>query len=120
MGIPTQAELDAGAAFPIPTLAVLEAMTPREVKTLETRLRRAAERQGLRLDKSRRRDPHALDYGTYQLVDIETGDPMPSPLETGYGLDLIDVAFALYGVDAGELMAHGIDLSAYGYERAES
>jgi hypothetical protein len=31
------------------------------------RLRRAAQRQGLTLSKSRRRDPRATDYGTYQL-----------------------------------------------------
>jgi hypothetical protein len=28
-----------------------------------------AERQGLKLVKSRRRDPRALDYGDYMLVD---------------------------------------------------
>jgi hypothetical protein len=33
----------------------------------DNRLRRAAERQGLTLSKSRRRDPRATDYGTYQL-----------------------------------------------------
>jgi hypothetical protein len=31
-----------------------------------------ADRQGLRLEKSRRRDPRAYDYGTYILVDIAT------------------------------------------------
>jgi len=38
-------------------------------KVRENRLRRMAERQGLRLEKSRRRDPRALDYGTYCLWD---------------------------------------------------
>ncbi len=28
-----------------------------------------AERQGLAVQKSRRRDPHASDFGTYMLVD---------------------------------------------------
>jgi hypothetical protein len=28
-----------------------------------------AERQGLKLVKSRRRDPKAIEYGTYQLID---------------------------------------------------
>ncbi len=28
-----------------------------------------AERQGLRVEKSRRRDPHALDYGCYWITD---------------------------------------------------
>lgn len=38
-------------------------------KVRENRLRRMASRQGLQLLKSRRRDPRALDYGTYWLVD---------------------------------------------------
>lgn len=42
-------------------------------KTRETRLRRMAERQGLRLVKSRRRDPRALDYGRYWLAAPEQG-----------------------------------------------
>jgi hypothetical protein len=40
-----------------------------EEKVREARLRRMAERQGLYLQKSRRRDPLALDYGGYQLID---------------------------------------------------
>lgn len=43
-----------------------------EEKIRENRVRRAAERQGLRLVKSRRRDPRAYDYGTYMLVDGRT------------------------------------------------
>jgi hypothetical protein len=43
-------------------------------KTRETRLRRAADRQGLRLERSRRRDPQATDYGRYWLVDLVTSD----------------------------------------------
>jgi hypothetical protein len=39
----------------------------------ENRLRRVADRQGLRLVKSRRRDPRAVDYGRYMLVDLATG-----------------------------------------------
>lgn len=39
----------------------------------ENRLRRMAWRQGLTLQKSRRRDPRALDYGTYTLIDAESG-----------------------------------------------
>ena len=35
----------------------------------ENRVRRMAERQGLALRKSRRRDPYAIDYGTYWLID---------------------------------------------------
>ena len=45
-------------------------------KTRETRLRRAADRQGLRLERSRRRDPRAIDYDRYWLLDLATGDVM--------------------------------------------
>ena len=38
-------------------------------KVRENRLRRMASRQGLRLEKSRQRDPMALDYGKYRLVN---------------------------------------------------
>lgn len=38
-------------------------------KVRENRLRRTAERRGLTLVKSRRRDTHATDYGTYRLGD---------------------------------------------------
>ena len=41
-------------------------------KIRENRLRRVADRQGLRLEKSRRRDPRAIDYGMYMLVDPST------------------------------------------------
>ena len=42
-------------------------------KVRENRLRFAADRQGLRLIKSRQRDPRGLLYGRYALVDIGTG-----------------------------------------------
>lgn len=38
-------------------------------KVRENKVRRMAERQGLALKKSRRRDPRAIDYGSYMLVD---------------------------------------------------
>ena len=41
-------------------------------KVRENRLRRMAERQGLRLVKNPRRDPRAIDYGTYMLVDPDS------------------------------------------------
>ena len=41
-------------------------------KVRENRLRRAADRQGLRLEKSRSRDPNAIDYGLYALIDVQT------------------------------------------------
>ena len=42
-------------------------------KVRENRLRRIAERRGLKLSRSRRRDPDALDYGLYALIDASTG-----------------------------------------------
>jgi hypothetical protein len=42
-------------------------------KSRETRARRVAERRGFRLEKSRRRDPRAIGYGQYMLVDAATG-----------------------------------------------
>ncbi len=39
-----------------------------EEKVRENRLRRMAERRGLVLTRSRRRDPLALDYGLYRLL----------------------------------------------------
>jgi hypothetical protein len=43
------------------------------MKVRENRLRRMADRQGLRLVKSRSRDPRAVDYGLYALIDHNTG-----------------------------------------------
>jgi hypothetical protein len=39
-------------------------------RSREQRLRRAAERQGYKLVKSRRRDPRALGYGCWYIVDV--------------------------------------------------
>ena len=40
-------------------------------KGRENRLRRMAERQGLRLERSRRHDPRASSYGLYALKTLE-------------------------------------------------
>ncbi|HKJ74360.1 MAG TPA: hypothetical protein VKA19_09620 [Alphaproteobacteria bacterium] len=42
-------------------------------KARENRLRRMADRRGYRLVKSRSRDPQAVDFGLYALLDYETG-----------------------------------------------
>lgn len=42
-------------------------MTDTAYKTRENRIRRVAERRGLTLTKTRRRDPQAVDYGHYYL-----------------------------------------------------
>lgn len=58
----------------------------------ENRLRRAAERQGLRLDKSKRRDPNALGHGLYALIDTDTGAVRHSCAPWGmHTLDLDEV-----------------------------
>ncbi|RZU16412.1 hypothetical protein EV645_3977 [Kribbella rubisoli] len=57
-------------------------------KVRENRVRRAAERQGLQLEKSRRRDPRAIDYGRYWLRqddEIVYGDS-----RTGATLDEVE------------------------------
>lgn len=41
-------------------------------KVRENRLRRMAERRGLSLQKSKRRDPQAIDFGGYMLIDART------------------------------------------------
>lgn len=69
--------------------------TSTSFKVRENRVRRMAERQGLALHKSGRRDPRALDYGTYGLYDanrnvLEVGNP-----STGFGLSLEEVERAL-------------------------
>lgn len=38
-------------------------------KVRENRLRRMAKRQGVAVVKSRRRDPRALDFGGYGIID---------------------------------------------------
>ena len=52
----------------------------------ENRLRRMAERQGLRLTKSRRRDRRALDFGRLQLVHATT----QKIVHTGRTLDEVE------------------------------
>lgn len=54
-------------------------------KVRENRLRRMAERQGLELRKSRRRDPRALDFGGYWLIDARLGGVV---LGGEFGVDL--------------------------------
>jgi hypothetical protein len=55
--------------------------TPEKVR--ENRLRRMAERQGLSLVKSRRRDPRAIDFGMYFLVDAQSSGIVAGTEGTG-------------------------------------
>ncbi|MCU1616982.1 MAG: hypothetical protein JWO98_4522 [Frankiales bacterium] len=45
----------------------------------------------MKLTRSRRRDPKAIDYGLYWLTDMRTGKPV-SP-EAGVGIDEIERRF---------------------------
>ncbi len=56
-------------------------------KVTENRLRRMAARQNLVLQKSRRRDERAYDFGTFRLVDARTGALVAGD-QIGYGLTL--------------------------------
>lgn len=47
------------------------------IKTHENRVRRAAQRKGYLLRKSRVRNPHADDYGLYVLVEDSAGNRRP-------------------------------------------
>jgi hypothetical protein len=83
-------------------------VSPDTGKTRETRLRRLAERQGLRLEKSPRRDPRASDFGTYQLVDAREGWTVLTDqhIAHGYGMSLDDIeawltqAYRMYKITA--------------------
>jgi hypothetical protein len=55
------------------------------------------------LEKSRRRDPRALEYGTYQLVDMRGNYLVHHNSDgtggLGYGLDLDEIEERLTGDD---------------------
>ena len=60
-------------------------------KVRENRTRRMADRQGLQLVKSRRRDPRAIGYGGYMLVDRFTNTIVAGELNSPSALSLDDV-----------------------------
>jgi hypothetical protein len=102
---PTSDELSTWEILP-PDVVCEDCVTPAEFEAIadnlqatvdETRLRRKADRRGLQLMKSRRRDPAATGYGTYMLVDSKTRKVVASGLPEGYGLDLDDVKRYLIG-----------------------
>ena len=43
-----------------------------EEKVLENRIRRVAQRRGMKVVKSRRRSSRSVDYGGYMLIDVAT------------------------------------------------
>lgn len=56
-------------------------------KVREDRLRRMAERQGLRLVKSRRRDPRAIGYGRFMIVN-QDNVAVAGEIDSARALDL--------------------------------
>ena len=50
----------------------MNAAMPNDEKTRENKVRRVAERRGLKLEKSKRRDMSAIDYGKYRFVDASS------------------------------------------------
>ncbi len=60
-------------------------------KVRENRLRRVAKRRGLRLTKSSRRDPRALDFGGWMLVDIYQNVVVAGADVHEYSMSLEDV-----------------------------
>lgn len=63
-------------------------LSDRELRVLEQRARRVAERQGLQLQRSRRRDPNAIDFGRYRLIDPRLNAVVHGAGNFDYELDL--------------------------------
>jgi hypothetical protein len=59
------------------------------LKVRENRIRRVADRQGLALWKSRRRDQRALDFGSYRVID-RNGNYVVFGGEYGTDLDSVE------------------------------
>ena len=61
-------------------------------KVRENRVRRMLKRQGYSLMKSRRRDPQALDYGGYMIIDDEINGVVfgSNPYEFSATLDNVE------------------------------
>ena len=70
-------------------------------KVRENRLRRMAERQGLRLVKARRRDPRALDFGMYALVEERSNAVVAGAASGRFDFSLDDVERYLTGENDG-------------------
>jgi hypothetical protein len=72
-------------------------MTREDVR--EDRVRRLAERRSMRLQRSRRRDPEAADYGRYLLRDVNSCVPVAGTTPDGRAMwTLRDVETYLSGI----------------------
>jgi hypothetical protein len=56
-------------------------------KVNENRVRRMAERQGFALQKSRRRDPNAMDFGGYWIIDPNINGIIAPNDDFGFSLE---------------------------------
>jgi hypothetical protein len=79
-------------------------------KSLEARLRATLRRRGYRLIKSRRRDPVALDFGGYMIVDSQGGFAVEggggnTTFRNGYDLSLYDVQAWVAGMKEADATA---------------
>ena len=68
-----------------------------KIKIKENRLRRAARRQGLFLQKSKARDPKARGYGRWAICDSQTGKALNFATRTIFTLTLEQVENWLLG-----------------------
>ncbi len=62
-----------------------------EEKVMENRFRRALARRGYSLQKSRRRDPRALDYGGYMIIDPGTNSVIAGGSPREFSMSLSEV-----------------------------
>jgi hypothetical protein len=69
----------------------LDKMTPVEFKTFENRLRRMASRQGYELNKSRLRDPRAIGFGGYMIIDASTNHVVAGAHPHAHSMSLDEV-----------------------------
>jgi hypothetical protein len=66
-------------------------MTDTPEKAREIRLRRAAQRQGFTVARSRSRNPRTADYGYYAIADMNTNAWEAGISTTGHSMTLDDV-----------------------------
>jgi hypothetical protein len=74
-----------------------EGMADNAEKVRENRLRAAAKRQGLELSKSRSRDPRAIDYGRWLVIDAGSGMVVGGGAGGRHDMDLDQVEAYLKG-----------------------
>ena len=60
-------------------------------KVRENRLRRIAERRGFLIQKSKRRDPKAIDFGGYMLIDARTNSVVLGATSFAFSADLDEI-----------------------------